>query len=108
MHFPPSDEQWRDAASEKFVAFAVKKIFEAGGEISNVDLAIIAEEPKITPHRDEMQANLARMLGIAPNRVGIKATTNERMGFVGRKEGIAALATASVKLSYDEPNFPED
>jgi len=107
VHFPPSEAQWKDAASEQFVVFAAQKVREAGGEISNVDLAIVAEEPKITPYRLEMQQNLARMLGIAPNRVGVKATTNERMGFIGRKEGIAALATASVMLNFDDPDFSD-
>ena len=107
VHFPPSEAEWKDAASEQFVRFAVAKVREAGGEISNVDIAILAEVPKIGPYRDAMQLNLARMLGISPDRVGVKATTNERLGFIGRKEGIAALATASVKLSFDEPTFSD-
>lgn len=95
-HFPPSDPQWRGAASEIFLAHAAKIVREAGGVIMNADVTLIAEAPKIGPHREAMRENLARMLEIAVDRCSVKATTNETIGFVGRREGIAAIATATV------------
>lgn len=95
-HFPPSDPQWRGAASRLFVEHAAKLVRAIGGRIANVDVTLIAEAPKIGPHRSAMVASVAEILGIAPERVSVKATTNERLGFVGREEGIAAIATASV------------
>lgn len=97
-HFPPSDMQWKDAASTLFLAYAAQKVKERGGMIANVDVAVMAEAPKLTPHRAAMQQKIAEVLGITPDRVGIKATTMERMGFVGREEGMAAIATATVRL----------
>lgn len=101
-HFPPSDPQWRGASSDRFLAFAVQRVAARGGAIVNLDLAIIAEEPKIGPHRDAMRARIAAIAGISAGRVGVKATTNEKMGFVGRGEGIAAIATATVRLPFAE------
>jgi 2-C-methyl-D-erythritol 4-phosphate cytidylyltransferase/2-C-methyl-D-erythritol 2,4-cyclodiphosphate synthase len=95
-HFPPSDPQWRGAASRLFVGHAASLVRDRGGRIANVDITLIAEAPRIGPHRKVMVAALAGMLGIASERVSVKATTNERLGFVGREEGIAAIATASV------------
>jgi 2-C-methyl-D-erythritol 4-phosphate cytidylyltransferase/2-C-methyl-D-erythritol 2,4-cyclodiphosphate synthase len=95
-HFPPSDPQWRGAASRLFVEHAAKLVREHGGRIANVDLTLIAEAPRIGPHRAAMVAAVSEMLGVAAERVSVKATTNERLGFVGREEGIAAIATASV------------
>ncbi|WP_394689455.1 bifunctional 2-C-methyl-D-erythritol 4-phosphate cytidylyltransferase/2-C-methyl-D-erythritol 2,4-cyclodiphosphate synthase [Hoeflea sp.] len=95
-HFPPSDPQWRGAASEIFLAEAVKTVREAGGVIMNADVTLIAEAPKIGPHRETMRENLSRMLEISIGRCSVKATTNETIGFVGRHEGIAAIATATV------------
>ncbi|MHC1549029.1 bifunctional 2-C-methyl-D-erythritol 4-phosphate cytidylyltransferase/2-C-methyl-D-erythritol 2,4-cyclodiphosphate synthase [Phyllobacterium sp. K27] len=95
-HFPPSDPQWKGAASHIFVEHAVKIVKEAGGRIANADITLICEAPKIGPHREAMTAALAKMLGITPDRISIKATTNEKLGFIGREEGIAAIATASV------------
>lgn len=97
-HFPPSDPQWRGAASDLFLAHAAGLITERGGRIDFVDLTIICETPKIGPHRDAMVARIAEILGIAPGRVSVKATTTERLGFTGRGEGIAAQATATVSL----------
>ena len=102
-HFPPSDPQWRGAASRLFVEHAARLVRERGGRIANVDITLIAEAPKIGPHRAAMVAALADMLGIAPERVSVKATTNERLGFVGREEGIAAIATASVVYPGELP-----
>ena len=95
-HFPPSDPQWRGAASRLFVEHAASIVRAAGGRIANADVTLICEAPKIGPHRAAMIEAMAAMLGIAPHRVSVKATTNEKLGFIGRGEGIAAIATASV------------
>lgn len=95
-HFPPSDPQWRGAASRIFLEHAAKIVREHGGTIMNADVSIIAEAPKIGPHRESMRKMLAEMLGIDLERCSVKATTNEKIGFVGRGEGIAAIATATV------------
>ena len=95
-HFPPSDMRWKGAASRIFVEEAVRIVREKGGRIANADVTLIAEAPKVGPHRTAMVAAMAAMLGIAAERVSVKATTNERLGFVGRGEGIAAIATATV------------
>ncbi|MBX8824994.1 bifunctional 2-C-methyl-D-erythritol 4-phosphate cytidylyltransferase/2-C-methyl-D-erythritol 2,4-cyclodiphosphate synthase [Ochrobactrum sp. SFR4] len=102
-HFPPSDPQWKGAASRQFVEFAVKTVREAGGRIANADITLIAEEPKIGPHREAMTAELSDMLGVSADRVSVKATTNEKMGFVGRKEGIASIVTVSVIYPGEVP-----
>lgn len=102
-HFPPSDPQWKGAASHIFVEHAVKIVREAGGRIANADVTIIAEEPKIGPHRPAMTEAMANMLGISQDRVSVKATTNEKMGFVGRGEGIAAIVTATVIYPGEVP-----
>ncbi len=95
-HFPPSDPQWRGAASRIFVEHAAAIVREAGGRVANVDVTLICEAPKIAPHREAMVSAIASMLHIAPDRVSVKATTNEKLGFIGRSEGMAAIATASV------------
>lgn len=95
-HFPPSDEQWRGAASHIFVRRAVEIVREHGGRIANADITLICEAPKVAPHREAMRLAVAEMTGLELFRVSVKATTNETIGFVGRREGIAALATASV------------
>ncbi|MCW4114585.1 bifunctional 2-C-methyl-D-erythritol 4-phosphate cytidylyltransferase/2-C-methyl-D-erythritol 2,4-cyclodiphosphate synthase [Aurantimonas sp. MSK8Z-1] len=95
-HFPPSDPQWKGAPSHIFVEKAVSIVRGRGGRIANADISLICEAPKIAPHREAMRLNLSAMLGIALERVSVKATTNETIGFVGRREGIAAIATASV------------
>jgi len=94
--FPPSDPQWKDAPSRIFLEKAAELVTEAGGRIVNVDVTVIAEAPKILPHVPAMKAAVAQALSIPPNRVGIKATTNELLGFLGRGEGIAAMAVAGV------------
>ncbi|MGO4837140.1 2-C-methyl-D-erythritol 2,4-cyclodiphosphate synthase, partial [Rhizobiaceae sp. 2RAB30] len=88
--------QWRGAASRLFVEHAARIVRERGGRIANADITLICEAPKVSPHRAAMTEVLSSMLGITPDRVSVKATTNERLGFVGREEGIAAIATASV------------
>ncbi|WP_176083038.1 bifunctional 2-C-methyl-D-erythritol 4-phosphate cytidylyltransferase/2-C-methyl-D-erythritol 2,4-cyclodiphosphate synthase [Martelella sp. HB161492] len=100
-HFPPSDPQWRGAASRIFLEHAAGIVRAKGGTILNADVSLIAEAPKIGPHRLAMRENIAQCLGIALERASVKATTNETIGFVGRREGIAAIATASVH--YGEP-----
>lgn len=98
QHFPPSDPQWKGAASHLFLADAARRVKARGGRIINVDVTILAEAPKIGPYRATMQAVIGATLGIAADRIGIKATTTEGLGFVGRREGIAAMATATVML----------
>ena len=95
-HFPPSDPQWKGTDSAVFLDHAAKLAMARGYGISNVDLTLICEEPKIGPHAPAMIARLAEILGIDPARVSVKATTSERLGFTGRGEGIAALATAAL------------
>lgn len=95
-HFPPSDPQWKGAASRIFLEHAAKVVRDNGGTIMNADVSLIAEAPRIGPHRQAMREALADMLGIALERCSVKATTNETIGFVGRREGIAAIATATV------------
>ena len=95
-HFPPSDPQWKGAASEIFLKHAVLLAREKGFEISNIDCTLICEHPKIGPHAADMTAKMAVLLGIDADRVSIKATTSERLGFTGRGEGIAAMATATL------------
>lgn len=102
-HFPPSDPQWKGAASRIFIEHAAKIVREAGGRIANVDVTLISEAPKVGPHRAAMTEALCDMLGIAADRVSIKATTNEKLGFVGRREGIAAIATATVIYPGEVP-----
>lgn len=95
--FPPGDPACKDISSLKILEKCRDVAAENGFQIINVDSTLIAEAPKVLPHRPAMQENIGAALGIPPKRVGIKATTNETMGFVGRKEGIAALAVAQVE-----------
>lgn len=95
-HFPPSDPQWKGAASHIFLRHAVGLVLEKGFQISNIDCTLVCEYPKIGPHAAAMQAQMAVIMGIDPARVSVKATTSERLGFTGREEGIAALATAAL------------
>jgi 2-C-methyl-D-erythritol 4-phosphate cytidylyltransferase/2-C-methyl-D-erythritol 2,4-cyclodiphosphate synthase len=99
-HFPPSDPQWRGASSDRFLAFAVERVKARGGRIAHLDLTIVCEAPKIGPHRDAMRATIAALAGIAVERVAVKATTSEKLGFTGRGEGIAAYATATIRLPW--------
>ena len=96
--FPPSDPQWKNAPSKIFLEEAARQIAKRNGQLINVDAMLIAEAPKITPHIPAMKENIATALGIAADAVGVKATTNETMGFIGRGEGMAAHAVASVEL----------
>ena len=97
-HFPPSDPQWRGAASHRFLRFAAESVSARDGRIEHVDLTIIAEAPKIGPHRAAIRERIAEILAIPVDRVSVKATTTERLGFTGRREGISAQAVATLKL----------
>jgi 2-C-methyl-D-erythritol 4-phosphate cytidylyltransferase/2-C-methyl-D-erythritol 2,4-cyclodiphosphate synthase len=98
MHFPPTDERWRGATSSIFLAHAAELVAAKGGSIVHVDVTVICERPKVGPHRDAMRAKIAEILKLDPARVSVKATTTEGLGFTGRREGIAAQATATVRL----------
>ena len=98
MHFPPSDPRWRGAASAQFLRHAVDLVRTRGGVVTAVDVTIFCERPKIGTHRAAMIERVAAILGIAPARVSVKATTTDRLGFTGRGEGVAAQAIASVRL----------
>ncbi|MHA6728429.1 bifunctional 2-C-methyl-D-erythritol 4-phosphate cytidylyltransferase/2-C-methyl-D-erythritol 2,4-cyclodiphosphate synthase [Devosia sp. A369] len=98
VHFPPSDEQWRGAASTVFLKHAGALVAKAGGRIVNLDVTIVAEAPRITEHVPAMRQVIADTLGIATSRVAIKATTNEKLGFIGREEGIVSMASASIEM----------
>ncbi|MBB3763778.1 bifunctional 2-C-methyl-D-erythritol 4-phosphate cytidylyltransferase/2-C-methyl-D-erythritol 2,4-cyclodiphosphate synthase [Sphingomicrobium lutaoense] len=97
-HFPPSDPQWKGADSEQFLRHAATLAAEAGGIIEHLDATIICEAPRIGPHRDAMRGNIARMLELDEGQVSVKATTSERLGFTGRKEGIACQAVATLRM----------
>lgn len=96
--FPNTDPSWKNAPSRIFLEEAARRVKARGGRIVNVDASLAAEQPKIFPHITAMKAHIAAALGIAPAKVGVKATTNERLGFIGREEGIAAMAVAAVDL----------
>lgn len=101
-HFPPSDPQWRGAASAQFLAFAAERVRLRGGRIDHLDLTIVCEAPKVGPHREAIRAAIAAAAGIPVEKVAIKATTSERMGFTGRREGLVALGTATIRLPEAE------
>lgn len=101
QHFPPSDDTWKGAASHLFLRDAAARVRAKGGRIGNVDLTILCEAPRIGPYREAMRVAIAEMLGIELARVGVKATTTEQLGFTGRREGIAAMASATVVLPGD-------
>ncbi|MDC7695408.1 bifunctional 2-C-methyl-D-erythritol 4-phosphate cytidylyltransferase/2-C-methyl-D-erythritol 2,4-cyclodiphosphate synthase [Asticcacaulis sp. DXS10W] len=97
-HFPPTDPQWKGAHSDLFLRHAVELIRQRGGEVVNVDVTLICERPKIKPHRAAMRQRVADILTLEPDRVSIKATTTEKMGFTGREEGLAAQAVCLITL----------
>ena len=108
-HFPPSDPQWQNADSTIFLDFATKRVLARGGRIMNLDLTFICETPKIGPHRDAIRSRIAEICGISVDRVSVKATTSEGLGFTGRGEGIAAQASASITLpAPSDQNLPDD
>lgn len=97
-YFPNTDPRWKDAPSTRFLREAGQRVTFRDGKIINIDATLIAQEPKIAPHVSKMKEKIAQSLGISVKRVGIKATTNEHLGFIGRGEGMAAFAVASVDL----------
>jgi 2-C-methyl-D-erythritol 4-phosphate cytidylyltransferase/2-C-methyl-D-erythritol 2,4-cyclodiphosphate synthase len=99
-HFPPSDERWRGASSDKFLAFAVERVRARGGQLAHLDVTLVCEAPRIGPHRDAMRQRIAEIAAVSIDRVAVKATTSEKLGFTGRREGIAAHATATVRLPW--------
>jgi len=98
MHFPPGEPRWRGAASDQFLRHAADLVRAQGGVVSAVDVTIICERPRIAPYRGAMVERMAAILCLATNRVSVKATTTEKLGFTGRGEGIAAQAVATVRL----------
>lgn len=96
--FPNSDPRWKGAPSKLFLQEAARQVTFRQGTIINVDATIIAQQPKLMPYAGEMKINIAQALGVNPKKIGIKATTNELLGFIGREEGIASMAVASVDL----------
>lgn len=103
VHFPPSDPRWKGASSDLFLEDAVRRVTERGGGVANLDVTVIAEAPKIGPYRDAMRRRITEISGLDIDRISVKATTHERLGFVGRGEGIAAYATATIRLPLDRP-----
>lgn len=102
QHFPPSDDKWKDAASEFFLAHAARLVRDRGGIIDHVDCTLICEAPRIGAHREQIRARIADILGLRHGQVSFKATTTERLGFTGRGEGIAAQAVANIRLEISE------
>jgi 2-C-methyl-D-erythritol 4-phosphate cytidylyltransferase/2-C-methyl-D-erythritol 2,4-cyclodiphosphate synthase len=100
QHFPPNDPQWKGAASERFLSFACERVRARNGMIAHLDVTIVCETPRVSPHRDAMRARIAAIADIPMTRVAVKATTSEKLGFAGRSEGILAMATATVRLPW--------
>jgi 2-C-methyl-D-erythritol 4-phosphate cytidylyltransferase / 2-C-methyl-D-erythritol 2,4-cyclodiphosphate synthase len=100
QHFPPSDPQWRGASSDRFLVFACDRVRARGGIIGHLDVTIVCEAPRVSPHRDAMRERIAAIAGVPAERVAVKATTSEKLGFTGRSEGIVAMATATVRLPW--------
>ena len=103
FHFPPSDPQWKGASSDRFLRFAVERVAARGGRVVNLDLTVVCEAPKVGPHRDAMRARIAEIAGISADRVGGKASTSESLGFTGGRGGLAAMATATIRLPWAAP-----
>jgi 2-C-methyl-D-erythritol 4-phosphate cytidylyltransferase/2-C-methyl-D-erythritol 2,4-cyclodiphosphate synthase len=100
VHFPPSDPKWRGASSDRFLEFAVERVRARGGRIAHLDITVVCEAPRIGPHRDAMRERIAGIAGVPASRVGVKATTSEKLGFTGRGEGIVAFANATIRLPW--------
>jgi 2-C-methyl-D-erythritol 4-phosphate cytidylyltransferase/2-C-methyl-D-erythritol 2,4-cyclodiphosphate synthase len=101
-HFPPTDPQWKGAASSIFLAHAAGLVTERGGRIVNLDLTIVCEAPRVGPHAEAMKAAIGKVCNLAPRRIAVKATTSEELGFTGRREGIVAMASASIELPRED------
>src|SRR3954469_10090649 len=101
-HFPPSDAKWKGASSDQFLKYAIDRVTQRGGRIANLEVTLICERPKIGPMRDTMRARIAEISGVDVSRIAVKATTSERLGFAGREEGIAATASATIRLPFTD------
>jgi 2-C-methyl-D-erythritol 4-phosphate cytidylyltransferase / 2-C-methyl-D-erythritol 2,4-cyclodiphosphate synthase len=99
-HFPPSDMKWKGASSDQFLKYAIERVTARGGRIANLEVTMICERPKIGPLRDQMRARISEISGVDISRIAVKATTSERLGFTGREEGIAATASATIRLPW--------
>jgi 2-C-methyl-D-erythritol 4-phosphate cytidylyltransferase / 2-C-methyl-D-erythritol 2,4-cyclodiphosphate synthase len=106
-HFPPSDPKWKGASSDRFLKYAVERVTARGGRVANLEVTMICERPKIGPLRDTMRAKIAEISGIDISRIAVKATTSERLGFTGREEGIAATASATIRLPWSDKGWSE-
>ena len=104
-HFPPSDAKWKGASSDQFLKYAIERVTARGGRVANLEVTMICERPKIGPLRDTMRARIAEISGVDISRVAVKATTSERLGFTGREEGIAATASATIRLPFNEKTW---
>jgi 2-C-methyl-D-erythritol 4-phosphate cytidylyltransferase / 2-C-methyl-D-erythritol 2,4-cyclodiphosphate synthase len=104
-HFPPSDPQWKGAASDRFLKYAVDRVGARGGRVAHLDVTLVCERPKIGPLREAMRARVAEIAGLELSRVAVKATTSERLGFTGREEGIAAMASATIRLPWSDKGW---
>ncbi len=100
QHFPPSDPQWKGASSDRFLAFACERVQARAGIIAHLDVTIVCEAPRVSPHRDAMRERIAAIAGIPIGRVAVKATTSEKLGFTGRGDGLVAIATATIRLPW--------
>ena len=100
--FPPSEPKWKGMASSHFLKHAAQLVAERGGRIVNLDLTVVCEAPKISPHVPAMKAAISDAIGVAPGRIAIKATTSEKLGFTGRNEGLMAMATATIELPRED------
>ncbi len=104
-HFPPSDAKWKGASSDQFLKYAIERVTARGGRVANLEVTMICERPKIGPLRDTMRARIAEISGVDVSRIAVKATTSERLGFTGREEGIAATASATIRLPFNEKTW---
>ncbi|MDX3969341.1 MAG: bifunctional 2-C-methyl-D-erythritol 4-phosphate cytidylyltransferase/2-C-methyl-D-erythritol 2,4-cyclodiphosphate synthase [Bradyrhizobium sp.] len=104
-HFPPSDAKWKGASSDQFLKYAIERVAQRSGRVANLEVTLICERPKIGPLRDTMRARIAEISGVDISRVAVKATTSERLGFTGREEGIAATASATIRLPFSEKTW---
>lgn len=104
-HFPPTDAKWKGASSDQFLKYAIERVMLRGGRVANLEVTMICERPKIGPLRDTMRTRIAEISGVDISRVAVKATTSERLGFTGREEGIAATASATIRLPFNEKTW---
>jgi 2-C-methyl-D-erythritol 4-phosphate cytidylyltransferase/2-C-methyl-D-erythritol 2,4-cyclodiphosphate synthase len=106
-HFPPSDPKWKGASSDRFLKYAAERVTARGGRIANLEVTLICERPKIGPLRDAMRTRIAEISGVDISRIAVKATTSERLGFTGREEGIAATASATIRLPWSDKGWSD-